>query len=587
MVASVPVRRPRLTWTSSVPFGWAVVLVIVLLWPVHRSGYPLGRDMVFTPRQYLGLDALGLSGAPPRAAPVDTLVALVEYVVNGAVVGRLALVLPLLAVALGVARLLAGAGLAARVTAIAFAVWNPYVAERLAIGQWPLLWAYAALPWIVLSSRSIAVRGRGWTALIVSVAACSIVPTGGVVAIATAVTMTVVGARSVSVRRVGVVLAITVVAQLTWILPALFGPAGLTTDPLGVAAFAARADQPTGLLASLLTGGGIWDTAAVPSSRDSYLSWIGLAVVVLALIVGTPALARICGRRTVAGLAGLGVAGLLVALLPSLPGGARLMRWALANVPGAGLLRDGQKWIMFLVLFVALTAGAAVQSVVTRVNGRSWTAAWVVIGAVLPIVLLPDAAATVRPVLAPAHYSSEWTEAARIARGHGSVVSLPFTAYRSFSWAPGRGVLDPAPRTFDNEVIVSDALPTPDGVVRGEDPRARAVAAALAGPDPVVSLEQLGVGWVLVAFQTPDQPSVDPATLAGARLVLGGRDLDLYRLPDPRPGAGYRPPDWLLMLVLSAYGVWLIAALTSSVVVVYSGVTLLLSSAGRFRRDNQ
>src|SRR5664279_1682421 len=97
-------RSTVLGWTVVV--AWLAVLAALLLWPIRRAGYLLAHDMVFTPRQPLDLASIGLSSAAPRAVPLDALVALAEKVLDGAVVGRLALVLPLVAAGLGAARLL-------------------------------------------------------------------------------------------------------------------------------------------------------------------------------------------------------------------------------------------------------------------------------------------------------------------------------------------------------------------------------------------------------------------------------------------------------------------------------------------------
>ncbi|MEO9138057.1 MAG: hypothetical protein ABI345_03230, partial [Jatrophihabitans sp.] len=83
---------------------WALTLTAILLWPISRAGYLLGHDMVFTPRQSLDLASIGVSSSAPRAVPLDALVAISESLVNGAVVGRIALVLPLLVAGLAAAR---------------------------------------------------------------------------------------------------------------------------------------------------------------------------------------------------------------------------------------------------------------------------------------------------------------------------------------------------------------------------------------------------------------------------------------------------------------------------------------------------
>jgi len=93
------------------------VLSALLLWPITRAGDLLGHDMVFTPRQPLDLASVGVSSASPRAVPLDALVALAERVVDGALVARLALILPLLAVGVGCAVLVGTRVLAARLAA--------------------------------------------------------------------------------------------------------------------------------------------------------------------------------------------------------------------------------------------------------------------------------------------------------------------------------------------------------------------------------------------------------------------------------------------------------------------------------------
>src|SRR5206468_1421995 len=104
------------------------------------------------------------------------------------VVGRLANTLPLLGAGLGVAAVLRRQPVAARLAAATAAVWNPYVVERLALGQWALLWSYAALPWLIVTIT--AVRGRaGLAARAGTLAAASITPTGGVIAAVSAVTL--------------------------------------------------------------------------------------------------------------------------------------------------------------------------------------------------------------------------------------------------------------------------------------------------------------------------------------------------------------------------------------------------------------
>ena len=142
-----------------------LVLALWLLWPQHAGGYGLGHDMVFTPHQPLNADSVGLGSGSPRAVPLDALVALAGKLLGGMLTGRIALLAPLLAAGWGASRLLRlvhpGASAPAVLAASSLAVWNPYLVERLALGQWALLWAYGALPWLVRAGLPDRPRGPG------------------------------------------------------------------------------------------------------------------------------------------------------------------------------------------------------------------------------------------------------------------------------------------------------------------------------------------------------------------------------------------------------------------------------------------
>jgi len=501
----------------------------VLLWPITHRGYLLGRDMVFTPQQPLGLPALGLSSAPPRAVPLDALVALAERGVDGAVVGRLALVLPVLAAGLGAAAMLRATPLAARLAAATAAVWNPFVVERLALGQWALLWCYAALPWLVLAIT----RGRGragWLGRAAALAAASITPTGGLVAAVVAVTVAA-GTRRPR-RDVLATAALTLALQLPWLVPALVSTASRTSDTAGVAAFAARAEHPGGVLLSLLDGGGIWDRAVVPGSRGGALPWIWLVLLAASAVYGTPRLIRVLGARLVVTLAALSVAGLSIAVLPSLPGGSALVRGLVDHVPGAGLLRDAQKWVLPLVFVEALIVGAAFARLAERLTDFSWRPVLLVAAVTVPLIVLPDAASTLRTSLEPVHYPGDWATVSRLIDGGraegGDVAVLPTGSYRTFAWAPGRSVLDPAPRLLPVATVVDDRLAVSGNLLAGEDLRATAVRRALRnGSGPAPGLARQGIGWVVLEHGTPGP---EPG-LAGLQPIYRGTDVSLYRVP--------------------------------------------------------
>jgi hypothetical protein len=529
--------------------AWSTVLAVVLLSPLYRSGYPLARDMVFTPRPHLSWSSVGLGSGAPRAVPVDALVALASSVLGGAVVSRVALLVPLVVAGAGVAALVGRARPLGATAAASLAVWNPYVVERLAMGDWSLLWAYAALPWIVLLAR-FARNGGTSAPVLIAVGFASITPTGGLLALLTA-TVCLWPDAPTGRRRWALVTVAALALQLPWIVPGIVGSAKATSDAAGVAAFAARPENGGGVLGSLLGGGGAWNADAVPPSRSGWLGVVALFVVVVAAFGWSRARTAL-GAATLTRLAWCAGIGVGLALASSLPGVDAVVRWAVRTIPGAGIVRDAQKWLMPYLVLVAVLFGCVVSRLVTRGPARLAVTALAVL---TPILVLPDAAGTLRPVLDPVTYPRDWGWAATATGRGGAVLVLPFQPYRAFSWAPGRPVLDPAPRLLPGQVIVSDRLTVSGTTLGGEDRRAARIASILSARAPSsAALAREGIGWVLVEHGTPGHTP----DIAGLRLARAGSDVSLYRVPGPvasvRPGTAQRVVvlvvDGLALLVL-------------------------------------
>src|SRR5439155_3395688 len=374
----------------------------------------------------LNADALGLGSGSPRAVPLDALVALCEHLLNGAVVGRIALAVPLLLVGWGSRRLFGSGTLAAQLLVAGLAVWNPFVVERLALGHWALLWAYGTLPWLVRAASRMRTDGgvASFSAMTCCVAACSITPTGGLIGAATAVAV----AASRASKRTLAVVSVVLLLQLPWLLPALASAAGATSDPRAVSAFGARSERPGGGLLSLLGLGGIWDSDVTPTSRSGVLGYVTTALIVVVICVGGLDAARRLGATTARRLGAIAGCAVLLAAASSLPGGVAVVRWAVRAIPGAGLLRDSQKWLLPFVLVAVLCAGAAIE----RLARVPWRLPVAIGAAALPLLVLPDGARTLSVPLDPVRYPADWRTIASHIHGGGDVLVLPFTSYRQF-----------------------------------------------------------------------------------------------------------------------------------------------------------
>src|SRR3954452_15612941 len=146
-------RQPVPGWRRVVPVLWSVILAAVALGPALGAGYVLSYDMVWVPDLALRPDILGVGSGLPRAVRSDTVVAVLDEIVPGMLLQKVVLLGDLAGGGLGILRLAPRESLTGQLVAVGFYQWNPFVAERLVLGHWPLLVGYAVLPWLVLAAR--------------------------------------------------------------------------------------------------------------------------------------------------------------------------------------------------------------------------------------------------------------------------------------------------------------------------------------------------------------------------------------------------------------------------------------------------
>ena len=539
-------------------WGTSLVAAVVVLGPALLPGFVLVGDMVFVPRLPLTASLLGVGAAAPRAVPSDLVVAWASTVLPGQLVQKLVLLALLVVAGAGAARVVPLRPLAAAAVTLAY-VWNPFVAERLVIGQWAVLAGYAALPWVVRGcwrlGREPASSGRAASVAVVlgslgGAPAWLLVVLGAVPAFLTgAVEGGSTEGRAQSLGRRAALLGLLVsVTALPWAVPAVTRPGGTVGDARGATVFAPHSDTAFGVAFSLLTGGGIWNGQVVPPGRvtvvGSLMAAALLLVSLLGLLVGLRGRTR--GATAVTAVTVVGVLGLLVAAATAVP----VVADALAGVPGGGLLRDGSRQVGLWVLATSVGLGLAVEALAASIarTGRVVVA----LVCLLPLTALPGAGWGVSGRLAPTQYPADYAAVARIVdTADGAVVVLPFEAYRRFPWNDHRSSLQPLPR-FLRAVTVSSSdlvVRQPGGAtvrVAGEDRLAAEVAAALRSGSPTARLGQLGVRWVVV-----DVSGVAPP--AGAVERSGGSHLRLYEVPgvDPTaaadPARRWQPPPHLVL----------------------------------------
>jgi hypothetical protein len=516
-------------------------LGVLALGPGLLPGYLLSYDMVFVPDQPLTAMTLGTDGSVPRAVPNDLVVVLAAHLLPGDVVQKILLLLVFALGGWGVGRLL-DRPLPAAVATAAY-LWNAYVLERLVIGHWAFLLGYAALPWVLGFARGVReARPGALPRLALTLAITGLTGSTGLV-IAGALALVVL-AWPPGVRRRGRALAVTALVVLgaasPWLLPALTRPGGLPTDPAGAATFASRADTPLGIVGSVATLGGIWNSAMWPAERANVVvATVTLVLVLVCFAVGLLPLRRAWGATADAVVVACAAA-FLVSVAAALPLLDVPMRHLVTDVPGGGLLRDGQKFVAPVALLIAVCAGLAAEQAARHARQGAWLLAFA------PLVLLPSLAWGVHGRLAPADYPPEWQAlrdavSARLVPGE-SVAVLPFTYYRRFAWNHDRVVLDPMPRWLDAPVLVNDDLPLSSGTIRGEDPSAARIRVALQTGAPMGSaLAAEHVGFVVDERDQPD-PHGDRSSLVDLPIVWQHGSLALHAVPGARPEHRDNPP---------------------------------------------
>jgi len=409
-----PASRPARCWLADwgPPLALGLGLGLLALGPGLARGFLLSYDMVAVPREPFSAALAGLAGGPPRAVPSDVVLAAASRVLPADIAQKLVLLAIFVLACTGVAALLRGERWLARLAAGAYYAWNPFVAERLIIGQWALLLGYAGLPWVLRAALRDPGPGRGTPAEAVPEAAArdagapaaerlgwagvpwrwtgwlalALVPAavGGFAAVMiTAIVLLPAVLLGQRVRRPGqgpsqgpsrpapaaarpaalAAVGLLLLAGLPWLIPSLVHP--LSADAAGIGAFAARADTPFGSLGSLLMLGGIWNAQTLPAGYGGGWSvlWLAAALAALAgyVVLAAPRPGR--GARRAARWPGLGVAavaGLVIAGLGITPAGRELLRAATGWWPGFSVLRDGQQFAAPLALAEAAGFGLAV-----------------------------------------------------------------------------------------------------------------------------------------------------------------------------------------------------------------------------------
>ncbi len=490
-------------------------------------GVLLHRDFVGVPRPRWSAATWG-GGSAPRAVPLDAVTTALAPVLPVGVQQQLMLVGAVFLASLGTGVLVRRWGPASMVAAAVVAGWNPFVAERLLVGQPPTLLAYSMLPWVVVVVRSRLPGWRAAAALLLAALPAALTPWGGLTAAVTAVLVSLLTRRRRTARWLVTVVSLSVAWCLPWVVAAAAHRQG-AADPDGARAFAAGADTPLGTVGSLLTLGGIWAPAARPASRATT---VAVVAGVLLVLLATTAARRLVLRDRALGrlVAAAWLAPVAVVWAVSGGPGLRVFAW-LQAVPGVAIARDTHRWLAPTTLATAVLLASLVARRGSRPSGDEGETrgpgirrAAVALGlASVALLSVPDLPRDVRSAYRPVATPPDWqpaVDAASGAAGDGALLVLPWQPFRRVPWAGREPFLDPTARAVSARVVGSRQLTVVrDGrtLVVDDDPREVAALGTSGRLDPD-ALQRAGVGAVLVWRGTPG--AVPTPTGPGVRVVL-------------------------------------------------------------------
>jgi hypothetical protein len=549
--AAPPGPPPQSRITAWWPALTGLALGLLALGPALARGFVLSYDMVFVPDPPFSSALLGLTGGPARPVPSDAVVAVAALIIPADVLQKLILLAIFVLACSGAAALLADcwrARLGARPPLLAclsagvFYAWNPYVAERLVMGQWAILLGYAGLPWVLrlLCAGPLPI-GRARLALALLPAAVGGFAGMVITGLAAAPPALARGVGRQRARRLAVVLAACALLSLPWIIPSLIEP--VRADPAAVNLFAAGADTPFGSLGSLLLLSGIWNAQAIPAGYGG-LATVGWLLVVAA--AGAGYLLRARPMRLCPGLGPAGLIGLAVAALGVTSPGRAALRELIAAWAGFAVLRDGQQYVAALALVEAIGLGAGVAWVLRDVGASADTrrarAALGALAVLAPVLLLPGLAWGAAGRLHAVQYPADWLAARRQIDSDprpGTVLVLPWAQYRRYPWNGGEAVFDPWSRLLARDVIENDALTVGNQTVGQESAASIRLNRLIGQAGPLTGrLQAAGVRYVVIdagpLLGGAPAGLAAAARLPGARLVTDSRDLVVFLLGEGR-----------------------------------------------------
>lgn len=503
-----------------------LVLTLAIIGPLLVSGYVLTMDMVFVPHPPLPSE---VNASYPFYAGLHYL----SYIIPGDVLQKIVLVAIFSLTGIGMHRLLRqlfGNNIShwAIYAGALFYVVNPFVYERLMMGQFAVIGGYALLPFFIHSfTRFLDTpvwkqlwRVVGWLLAISIISIHTLVPVAVLVVVLSGQALWQHRKREdyamPLLRRGGAGVAVMAVLSSYWLIPLLLGRSETAAALSGHDGSLGFATQ--GSLFTVLRLQGFWAEQKdlfLSVQHVTFLPIIGQAMLWAVMIAGGVMLWR---RKRGVAAAYLGI--IVIACVVAF------------GLVGFSAYREPHKIIVLIAIGSAIFLCAGVQWVLKR---RRLTTMVGVAACALPLLVTPVLLWGGWGQLAARDYPDDWyvmNQRLEQIDKNEVVIFVPWHLYQRFSFSP-RITAHPAATFFDaHPVLVSDD-PEFSGVQPLKPNLAKQKIKELLDDRPVdiaSRLNALGVSYVIFAHEPGYEDTAFITKQPGVQRVFTAGKLELYKV---------------------------------------------------------
>ncbi len=428
--------------------------------------WALGPHMPLPPAQLYGLH-----GGLVTSLVLSLLVTIMSQMLGGlGSVLPILLVFPLAAVAVSS---MVGRSWKARVPAILLYCVNPFVYDRLYVGQAGVLLGYAILPFVISSFASLATKAPfawakaafWWTVII----ACSphYLWISGVPLVAIAF---VAKDKKTTLRNVITVVILTFLTTVYVMIAGQAGGIGVRIGTRNLLAFRTTADSHFGLLLNLLDLYGFWRAGPI-LAKNIVVGWPLFLLAILAMSAYGVFASFTRSRRSESRSLGeavlsivlviSGIVGLFLAMGSQGPTG-QIFRLAYYHIPFFTIMREPQKFLALTALAEATCFGWGSEVLINNLTKPLPKRVLFGVFLLIPMINEPLMFGGLTGQALTSAIPNSWEEAQSVmGSGYGRILALPWHQYLEYPFTQGRVVSNPSADFFTRYVISGDNIQLP------------------------------------------------------------------------------------------------------------------------------